>query len=202
MKIIYDDIEFDSQEEVNFYIWLKEAKSAGYVKYFEYHTTSWEITPRQTYPKLVHMKTKDKVLQKFLLSPLTYTLDFVVKFNDKFFKEFPDHGLIRIKKLNNPVRYSFAETSIAIDVKGTYNQNDAHRRFSIIQKLIYARTGYFVNMVIGESYRQGKIYKRGFFERTWVPEEIAFMKNRKVPTRRKAYAKCVLLKEHLKNFNY
>jgi len=202
MKIEYDNIQFDSQEEVNFYIWLKEAKKAGYVKYFEYHTTTWEITERQTYPKIIHLKTKAKIVQKFLLSPLTYTLDFVVKFNDKFFKEFPDHGLVRVKKMAGDAQFSLNETTIAIDVKGPYNQNDAHRRFSIMQKLVYARTGYFVNMVIPQGHRQGKVYKRGFFERTWVPEEIAFISNRKVLTRRKPFAKCVLLKEHLENYNY
>jgi hypothetical protein len=140
------------------------------------------------------LKTKSKLVDKFLLHSLSYTPDFEIIFDERFFAQF-DSGLIRVKKTadnqiinNNSILYA--------DVKGTYNLMNHHRIFSLTQKIVYDKTGHFINMVTPDSIiRKGKIVKGGFFSRTWVPEGCAWIKNRLVLTRKHKFSDCELLSE-------
>lgn len=187
--IKYLNMELDSKEEYEFIKWLEEASKNGFIKEWQYKPVVWEITPKVTYPVEKQLKTKTKIVDKFLLHPLTYEPDFRIEFNDSFFFVFGKDVLTNIKKQvfedGSMLGTINIATDIWIDVKGTFNQQDAHRRFSVIQKVIFDKKGIFVNMVIPEK----------FFKKTWVPLACAFMKNRIEPTRRKAYANCKLLSE-------
>ena len=194
-KIIkYDGHNLDSKEELEFYYWLEEAKRAGFVNQFIYHPVKWEITPKVTYPLSDRLKAKMKLIDKFLLANLTYEPDFAIQFTDKFFEKFGYDVLMRVRRgeYQGEERYYYTN-DIYVDVKGTYSQNDAHRRFSVMQKLVFQKFGVYVNMVIPESCTQGKRYIPGFFEKTFVPLKAAFMSNRKVLTLRKPYINCRLI---------
>lgn len=187
----YRGIDYDSKEEIEFVMWIEEAAGAGFVKECQYHPVTWEITPKFTYPVQKQLKTKSKTVDKFLLHPLTYEPDFRVEFNDVFFSTFGKDVLTNVARMENKnekgqvLEIIYIPPDVWIDVKGIFNQQDAHRRFSVIQKVIFDKMGTFVNMVIPEK----------FFKATFVPVACAFMKNRIELTRRKTYQKCKLLNE-------
>jgi len=184
-------IEYDSKEEIEFVMWVEEAAEAGFIRDCQYHPITWEITPKVTYPVTKQLKTKSKLVDKFLLHPLTYEPDFKIEFNESFFSTFGEDALSNIARmetknqLGQVLETIYRSPDIWIDVKGIFNQQDAHRRFSVIQKVIFDKMGTYVNMVIPEK----------FFNKTFVPSNCAWMKNRIEPTRRKAYIKCKLLSE-------
>ena len=186
----YNNIEYDSKEEVEFVMWLEEAKNIGFVQHYKYQPVEIQAIPRKTYRESIQLKTKVKTIDKFLLHPLTYTPDFEIIFDEYFFKCF-DSGIIRVlnlRKMSFPDMDDLIDTNSLIiyaDVKGEYNLKNHHRIFSLTQKIVYDKTGYFINMIIPEK----------FFKKVWVPEGCAFMKNRLEPTRRKAYKDCKLLSE-------
>jgi hypothetical protein len=170
----YNGTNYDSKEEIDFAKWIEEADKAGFIKEYEYQPESFLLVPRKTIPATVQLKTKVKIIEKFFLNPLTYQADWKIEFNESFNRKFPDHGLI-----------GFQDNIYTIDIKGGYNYQDAYRRLSIYQKLVYDRYGIFVNMVIPEK----------FFQKTFCPQSAYFMSNRKVLTARKVYSNCKLLRE-------
>ena len=68
-KVTVDGIQFDSQDESNFYLHLKELKKLGKIKDFELQP-EYELQPRFTNPK------GKKIL------PIKYRADFLVFHND------------------------------------------------------------------------------------------------------------------------
>lgn len=159
---------------MEFHYWLKEAKEAGIIGAWVYQPEPYKLLPKQTYTGIKQTKTKTKEVEKFLLHPLTYKADYLIYPNPVFDKIFI-HKLFRHK---NQAYY-------VIDVKGEFNRKNTHRIFSMHQKLVYAKYGDFVNMLVPEK----------FFNLTWVPKAIAFKKNRKVPTIRKPYKKAPFLSQ-------
>jgi hypothetical protein len=178
-KYYIDFKEFDSLEEICFYQWCVEAKSAGYIYNYEYHNISYEITPKQTYNEEVKLKTKTKYITKHLLHPHIVTPDFVIYPTDKFNKF--KHGL-----------FSLTDNYV-IDIKGGFQQNDGSRAFSINQKLVYDKYKVYTNKVeiSGKS--------NDFFLRTWLPYRNCFQLKEKLykkdMTKRKPYLKAKTLKE-------
>ena len=173
-KYIFNDIEYDSQEEVDFAKWIEESKLNGLIESSIYHPESLILTERKTIPDTVQLKTKTKSIEKFLLHPLTYQVDWEIVFTNKFQIVFPSHGLL-----------SFNDRIYLIDVKGAYNLRNVHRIFIMQQKLVYDKYGMYVNMVVPEK----------FFAKTFVPSTAYYMKSRKVLTVRKPYSKCKLISE-------
>lgn len=68
-KVTVDGIQFDSQDESNFYLHLKELKKLGKIKDFELQP-EYELQPRFTNPK------GKKIL------PIKYKADFLIFHND------------------------------------------------------------------------------------------------------------------------
>ncbi|MBU1101108.1 MAG: hypothetical protein KKA84_11965 [Bacteroidetes bacterium] len=175
-KEIYKLITYDSEEEIQFVKWLELAQEAGLVERCVYQPGSYLLSDKVQYTEEVELKTKTKTVHKTLFHPHEYTADFLIYFNKIFFQFFP--GLLR-------PAHKDTKTAVVVDVKGLYNQNDAWRRFSIDQKWVYQIYGVYVNKVIPEQ----------FFSFTFVPDEIAWIKGRKKPTRIKRFSKCKLFSE-------
>jgi len=144
-KFSADGIGFDSQEEIEFYHWCKEAKEHGYIKDFVYHPEPFVLAKRVTVKEEKVLKTKVKTVERFLLHPHEYTTDFFIMPTEKF--EEYKHGLVS------------SISVFYIDVKGGFDIYHNEREFSINQKWMYAKYGIFVNKVVPEK----------FFKRTWVP---------------------------------
>lgn len=179
-KPTYNGEPRDSQEEVEFNIWLDEAKFAGLVESYEYQPEPYLITPEKTYTETRYKTMKDgsiKVVkkEKHLLRKHSYQPDFKIILTDKFFQMFPDAGLMNFSESKEYI----------VDVKGSFDRNKSLRIFSIDKKLVWHNCNVYIN----------KIVPAEWFKRTFVPLSCAYMKNRKVQTRRTAYEGCELLAE-------
>ena len=152
-------MSFDSVEEEWFSTWLGTAEKRGMVEGIIYHPSSFTLSPKQTIEEEVKLKTKTKIVDKFLLHPHRYTPDFafyITAFINKY-----DHGLIHCKK-----------NIVFVDVKGVYaggRHNNSSITFPISQKWVYAKFGIYINKVVPEK----------FFRNTFVPKELTIGKTGK-----------------------
>lgn len=179
--IEYKGIKFQSKEELEFFHWLLEAREAGFVSEFEYEPTTFTLAESKY------------AGERFLLHKQLYTPDFQIKFTEKFNLTF-----------NNPLY--LVDNESFVDVKGVYahgnSMNSSAYTFPVLQKWLYDKLNIYVNkiivrdMTVKDNIRGGrKVTKVGFFSKTWVPKEVAFMKNRKEQTRVKSFEHCKLLNE-------
>lgn len=170
---------FDSDEEFHFYHWILEAEKFGLVKGWDYHDEVFHLSEPVKIDIEKKLKTKTKIVSKHLLNGHVYTPDFSIF----FVKRLPDIlKVFEFPPLPSYPNYPF----IYVDVKGEFGgKYHSDREFSINRKWLWQRCGIYVH----------KIVPKTFFKKTWVPEAVAWMKNRKVPTRRKSYKSCKLYRE-------
>ena len=74
-KCNFQGIFFDSKKERDRYIVLKEAQDKGVISQLELQP-AFELIPKITEKVVEHLKTKDKVVEKFIQHPITYVADF------------------------------------------------------------------------------------------------------------------------------
>ena len=164
-----DGVIFDSQEEIEFYLFLKDCLRLGLIESFEYQPEAFELIPKAEVVEKIPYKKKEgfKTVKKVLYQGHSYTADWVFKIKPKFLQFFPNHGL-RISKRN----------LIYIDIKGAYNRFGGDRIFPINAKLLFQVHKIHVNKLIPVLFFQ----KIGC-----APDELRWMKNRKVKTLKKNY---------------
>lgn len=75
-KVIYKGIEFDSRDEMMRYIELCDLQRKGIISGLR-RQYSFVLIPRQSKMVVKHLKTKDKMVEKFLENPAIYTCDFL-----------------------------------------------------------------------------------------------------------------------------
>ena len=69
---------FASREEIDFYLWCEEAKTAGIIARWSYQPRTFELAPAVKVPEQVRMKTKVKTVERHLLNDCRYTPDFLL----------------------------------------------------------------------------------------------------------------------------
>lgn len=74
-KVEYEGIVFDSKKEMKRYIFLKEMEEKGVIECLE-RQVRYVLIPSIKEDKIVHMKTKDKVVSRTIQLAITYTCDF------------------------------------------------------------------------------------------------------------------------------
>jgi len=143
------DIKFDSDAEMHFSWWLEELKVNGYIKEYYFHHTKFDLSESVHYLELQRKNRVDKMVERTLIQPQTYSSDFTVEWNDvainKFIVSLPVVG----HKLNSFIFVAQDLVSI-IDVKGsvlskfTRNYN-SHATFPIKRAWVYQKYNVFVN---------------------------------------------------------
>ena len=161
-KCEYDGIEFDSDEEIEFYIFCQYLKKFGFIRDFKYNFKSYQLSDKKTYTDVVQLKTKTKKVEKHLLHPHEYTPDFWLYPTEAF--KTVDFGLYTTTNV------------IIVDTKGNFQRNDGSRAFSINQKWMFDKHNIYVNKVIPE-----KLFKKYF-----CPDECKLTRVMKKP--KKKYA--------------
>jgi hypothetical protein len=157
-KYLYDKIEFDSQEEINFYCWLLEAKDLGFVENWQYQPKGFILSDRVEIELTKKLKTKSKLIKRSLLQPHKYTADFKVQFTKQFYNWFKkDINLKNIALLNN-----FNE--VYIDIKGGFNAYQSHSNFSVERKWVWNKYNIYIDRIMPDK----------LFKQTWVPEYCRF----------------------------
>lgn len=74
-KVSLNGITFDSKKERDRYIFLKEVESKGIISNLELQP-KFELIPKVTEQVVTHLKTKDKIEEKFVQHSITYIGDF------------------------------------------------------------------------------------------------------------------------------
>ncbi len=149
-----------SDEEWRMILWLHEATDHGMVVRWEYEPESFVLFPKGTYKAEKKLKTKTKVINRFLHHPATYTPDFVI--------EFSHFGLGYLGKYFEKGLSGYPECQTAyIDCKGSFNpyQND-QRFFGLVQKAMWARHRIWPQKVIPFE----KKVTSSLFLKTWAPD--------------------------------
>ena len=85
-KVKYGHFVFDSRDEMNRYIELCDMQSKGLISHLR-RQYSFELIPRQCKMVVKHLKTKDKMVEKFLENPAIYTCDFMYMENGVYVVE-------------------------------------------------------------------------------------------------------------------
>lgn len=74
-KVVYEGISFDSKKEMKRYVFLKDMEDKGVIENLE-RQVRFVLIPSMTEDRIVHLKTKDKVVKKTIQLAITYTCDF------------------------------------------------------------------------------------------------------------------------------
>lgn len=82
-KKIVDGITFDSKREADAYVYLKALQEKGLISDLQIHP-KWELQPKMTEQYVEHLKTKDRVRERTVQLPITYTADFSFNYKGKF----------------------------------------------------------------------------------------------------------------------
>lgn len=138
-------ILFDSKEELDFYEWIIEAKSYGFIAKFEYQPASFSLFDGTK-------NTKDK----FIIRPHVYTADFKIEFTDIWTRFRKENKIKIFDKFNEHIIY--------VDIKGGFSIYDDGRSFIINQKWVMSKYGTYI----------WKIIPLKFFELTWLPRKCVF----------------------------
>ena len=161
-KPTYNGIEFDSIDEVQFYIWLRDAQKAGLIGKWDYHPPTIQVLPSYTenIVETVQLKTKTKIVEKVktVLHNASYTPDFIIhSINDS-----------RIRKF---FRVS-CDGKYWVDVKGKFS-GSAHggemKYFSLLTKILWYLKKIFINKTI----------VRDLTSNTFCPDELKVTKTGK-----------------------
>ena len=138
---------FDSDEELIFWCWLKEAEVRGIVSDIKFHPYFFKLSDSATIRFDKYMKTKVKAIDKHILRGHDYTPDFSFCI---------EHH--KIHDLNYLVENGYPpEKYMLVDVKGTFSQNGDGKQFAINQKWVYAKQGVYVQKIV-----PSKLFRKSF----------------------------------------
>lgn len=176
-------VSFDSKEEEYFSWYLEELLQHGYIKSYKHQPKPFVITEPVHALQIIRGKKKQRTRSAMLLRPHEYQADFLIRWNDKAEHVF----FVTIKEILSGTferydTYPFIANSgpqeepySVVDVKGSFSQNDAYRRFSIDQKLVFQKARIYVQKVIPAPAisKEGKIKTpSALFLRTFVPQRF------------------------------
>lgn len=142
-KEIFNNIEFDSSEEVQFYKWLLELESKGFINKITAQPESFILSQPFIRKKIIHMKrVADKIKEEVLINGHKYTCDFEVEWS----KEMTEELFTRIFG----IKTYFSAPKTYFEIKPSFDQNNMTRLAKINIKWVFHNTGEFVVMVIPE----------------------------------------------------
>lgn len=165
-EIVYNGMEFDSKEELQFFYWLEEALANDLVKAFSYQPSEFFLSDKLSMSRTVVSK-KGKCSEKeyTVLQPHIYTADFKISFTNKFI------DLIKDTDAEKYFKYLLTiDKDIFLDIKGSFNRNGGDRVFSVNQKWVYQKYNVFVH----------KIVPYDLFNATWCPEKCRLTDKKKL----------------------
>lgn len=161
-KPIIDGIQFDSNEEVAFYYWLKEAHSHGIIEQWEYHpkpfTLSKPVYGMKQGNGFIQLTNQQTRKTKTILQDHVYTPDFIFKVREPWVDQF---SFIPIE-------------TIYYEIKGTFSKFKSNQGFSIERKWVWDKYNILVYLVIPEM----------FFNKTWCPDACRWTPKRHDPVKK------------------
>lgn len=149
IKPTYNNIVFDSEDEVEMMKWCEEAKKYGFIKDYSYHPDPFLLSD-SVYEyvhntKVLKTKTVEETKRRTLLQPCTYKPDFVL--------------VEPIPVICNLFKGVDNEKEILIDVKGSFCAQTAKVQvFSIVRKWVYQKYSKFVNKVVVKDFLGKRLF--------------------------------------------
>ena len=134
-------------DELLFYFWLLDMEQLGFLSDINYEKYTYVLAPKQIRTKLIRLKTKNKLENRTLLQPVTYTPDFTFKIEEKAYDtKLFDH----IDLYENDKAMMSLNDFFAVDVKGEFagKTNSTQYTFPIKQKVTYHLHKVFTNKMI------------------------------------------------------
>jgi len=152
-------MEYKSNEEYFFSLWLDELKSNGYIKSYEYE------------PDAIPLSSKvSRSLQKkeqFVLHPHEYTYDFLIKWDKSAIGIFATIFESDVKSLT-PL-YCDVNLVSAIEIKPEFDYKNMTREVMINIKWVWEKYNIYINLVKTPS----------FFKKSFTPAQFLLTKTKK-----------------------
>lgn len=190
-EYFYKDLKVKSKEELFFIFWLEKLKENGFILNWKYEPQYFVLSEKKTYKTVEYKKTKIKYNDTHLLKKTIYTPDFLFNATEKFMEI--NHNLLIYNIPENFYcgKKSIDETQLKffIDTKGTFNRFKSNSDFSLRQRWLYDRYGYYVN----------KVEIDELFKNTFVPELCRYTPKKGDIV--KKYIVCATEYEFFKKFN-
>ena len=158
-KIIYNNIEFDSEGEEFFYHYLNELKEAKYVDDFIYQPETFKLSEKILYPYDIK---KSKIVNGTLLNAHEYTCDFKIYWNISALNVF--YLNVDNKKPLNKIPFIAQNNISYCECKPYWDQNNMTREARINIKWVYKQFGILVQIIIPTAPN-----KKCLFAKTFVP---------------------------------
>ena len=178
-KIGYNGMEFDSEEERLFYLYLEELKSEGWIKKFTFHNESFVLSEPVKYTWIKQMKNKNKEMESTLLQGHIYTPDYRIFWEPKALNVFYIDIFDKNSKINSVPFINNGKDGTYIEIKPSFDMNNMQRLFTINQKWLLQEHKIFVQKVIPV----GK--NTCLFAKTFVPQEAMLTAKTKKPKKYK-----------------
>ncbi len=207
----------DSKEEMYFSWYLDELQQHGFIESYEYQPKVFRITDPIYAKQLIIGKKSTKIRTSMLLREHEYRADYSINWNRKgngiFYALLSNilSGVLSDKFIETPfiANENNDKYFSVVDVKGTYNQNDAYRRFAIDQKLVMQKFGIYVQKIIPSPVisKTGKMsHPNALFIKTFVPNRYILTdkktKTRKIKYEFRTIEQYLKIKNSLKNTQF
>jgi len=196
-KIEYNGIEFDSEEERIFHLYLEELKTEGWVKDYTFHTKSFTLSEQVKYTWVKEMKSKKNEMESTLLQPHIYTPDFHVFWNKKalgiFYLNIHDgkNKLDSVPFINNIGNDGYDVGSF-IEIKPSFDFQNMTRLAIINIKWVYCEYKILVQKITPVA------KTKCLFKDTFVPEKALLTKTGK---NKKYHFEIKSLEDYVRSFN-
>lgn len=162
----YNNLTFDSKEEVYFYWYAKDLMNAGLVDKITYSPEPYQLFHDIQIPiNNIDKKGRHTVKNKTILDGMIYTPDFELSFKFEALERLIfDIGGLCYGKLPPFFSHFTGSHKAMFEVKPSFDQNNMSREFKIKQKIVYNKYNIYVNLV--------KV--PDIFEKTFVPERYFY----------------------------
>jgi hypothetical protein len=187
-KIEYNGIDFDSEEERLFYLYLLELQEAGWVKEFTFHVDEFVLSAPVKYKWIKELKTKKQVQESTLLQGHVYSPDYRIFWENRALGKFYINIFDNLNKIDevpfiNNINADGTDAGTYIEVKPSFDMNNMQRLFAINQKWVFKDYGILVQKIIPI----GK--PTCLFAKTFVPKEAMLTNKTKQPKKYKFVTK-------------
>ena len=188
-KIEYNNIQFDSQEELYFFHYLTTLQENGFVNVFEYNTKVFKLSEPFKYIWFQQLKTKQNKKESTLLHSHIYTPDFYIEWNKKAHNIFYNliHENVNLSKsvfiaqlevLNKDTDYEKYTGKIIsyCEIKPAWDMQNMTRLFSINCKWVMTDYNIYVQKIIPTAPN-----KNCLFAQTFIPEKCLYTAKKHQP---------------------
>ena len=176
-------MNYKSDEEFAFAMWLEQLKAYGYVLSYTYEPSAIQLSEKVE--RMV--KVKNKVLTQFVMHPHEYTYDFEVKWNVNALGVF-------VTVFGSDTKCAtclYCDNNLVskIEIKPTFDYKNMTREVTINIKWVFEKYGYIINLV--------KI--PDFFSKSFTPDEYYITKTGKA--KKLKHKVVITLEEYLDKLN-